>query len=176
MKFLNKTCKTPIFLYLWNKLHCTEWTLTSDLRGCLHWREDWGHICSCTAAWLLAADVPYTHWTAGRCGSDTSQNASLDPSHTWQNTETRTHRTYKYLNWGLYLSTKQTLSSIKRPHSSYKPKAYLTSPHGPVTHWGGGQRWRLQRTLEVGRPCLGHFDSGSVSLFSPLLHKTTRCL
>lgn len=54
--------------------------------------------------------------------------------------------------------------------------AALTSPHGPVTHRGGGQRCRLQRTLEVGRPCLGHLDSGSVSPLSPLLHKTTRCL
>lgn len=92
-----------------------------------------------------------------------------------QTTLGRTLR-HEHTNISTGNSIKTDSESIKTSHSNDKPKAYRTSPHGPVTHWGGGQRWRLQRTLEVGRPCLGHFDSGSVSLFSPLLHKTTRCL
>lgn len=69
------------------------------------------------------------------------------------------------------------ISSIhSRAHVSPSKPPSLTSPQGPVTHMGGGQRCRLQRTLVVGRPYLGHWDSGSVSPLSPLLHRRTRCL
>lgn len=136
-------------------------TLTSYLQGCLYWWADWGHICSCTAAWLPDADDPDTHLPAGRCASDIVPNASPGPDHTWQNTE------HKKITWAGNIYIYCMYSSIN---------THITSPHGPVTHWGGGQRCRLQRTLEVGRPFLGHLDSGSVSPLSPLLHKTTRCL
>lgn len=73
------------------RLEYKDWSVTSDLRGCLYWWADWGHICSCTAAWLQVSDAPYTRWTAGQCGPDTALNASPDPGHTSQNTETQKH-------------------------------------------------------------------------------------
>lgn len=49
-----------------------------------------------------------------------------------------------------------------------------TSPHSPVTQRGGGQRRRLHLMLVGGLEPSGHWEVGSVALWSPLLQSTMR--
>lgn len=63
-----------------------------------------------------------------------------------------------------------------RALSRSKPrgKSVRTSPHSPVTQRGGGQRRRLHLMLVGGLEPSGHWEVGSVVLWSPLLQSTMR--
>lgn len=58
--------------------------------------------------------------------------------------------------------------------SKPRGKSVRTSPHSPVTQRGGGQRRRLHLMLVGGLEPSGHWEVGSVVLWSPLLQSTMR--